>query len=75
MIDTGNEHVLGYIHSRAGEHVLTLANFSENEIILPGNLLRLYGQGSRCIDLLSNEDLGLQDFVMGSYQFRLLKLI
>ena len=75
MIDTGNEHVLGYIHSRAGEHVLTLANFSENEIILPGNLLRLYGQGSRCIDLLSNEDLGLQDFVMGPYQFRLLKLI
>lgn len=75
MIDTGNEHVLGYIHSRDGEHVLALANFSENEITLPGNLLRLYGQGSHCIDLISNEDLGLQDFVMDSYQFRLLKLV
>lgn len=42
-IQTENEHVLGYIRSRAGKRAIIFANFSEHPQVVPARVLEQYG--------------------------------
>ena len=74
MIDTGDEHVLGYIRHHQGEQVIVLANFSEEVCVLSANLLRVYGQGAGFTNLLKDEQMEKDDIELGPYQFTILKM-
>jgi amylosucrase len=69
VIDTGSEHVLGFVRIRDVERCLVLANFSEQEQKIPANVLRLYGLSYNFKDLLSGESIALQDVQLNPYQF------
>ena len=72
VIDTGNPHVLGYVRSHSAQRAIILANFSEQEQIVPANLLRLYGLGYSFVDLLSGETLVAQDITLVACDLRIL---
>jgi len=74
MIDTGDEHVLGFIRHHQGERAIVLANFSEEVRHLPANLLRLYGQGAAFTNLLKDDALEKDVIELGPYQFTILKM-
>lgn len=69
VIDTNNEHLLGYVRSHDGERVVILANFSEGEHTLPANLLRIHGLGYHFTDLLSGERLSAESITLPPYAF------
>jgi len=73
VIETGNEHVLGYVRLADGERLILLANFSEAEQVVTGNQLRLYGLSYHFTDLNSGEQLGMGDLALSAYQFVCLK--
>jgi glycosidase len=72
VINTGSQHVLGFVRSQSGQRVIILANFSEYEQVIPGNLLRLYGLGYQFTDLLSEMPLNAQDIHLAPYDLRAL---
>jgi glycosidase len=57
IIDTGNPHVFGYVRHHEGEHILILANFSEEEQAIAANELRLHGLGYQFSDLVSGREI------------------
>ncbi len=67
IIRVENDHVLAYIRSLSSQRVLVFANFSEDEQIIPANILRLYGVGYRFIDLSSQEHIPFADLILGPY--------
>ena len=75
VMDTGNEHVLGYVRQPASQKVgatgriLVFANFSEHQQIVPANQLRLYGLGYHFTNALSGESIPLQDLSLEPYGF------
>jgi glycosidase len=69
VIDTGSEHVLGYIRQTGDQRILLFASFTEAEQLLPGNLLRIYGRGRETIDLTSGEIVPLGDIRLKPYAF------
>ena len=69
-IDTGDGRVFGFVRGSGEERLIVLANFSEQECRLPGNLLRLYGLGYAFKDLLSGEAQNGAEIVLGPYQMR-----
>ena len=69
IMNTGNAHVLGYIRHLGTERVLVFANFSEQEQILPANLLRLYGFVHRYQNLLSSEKYAQEDVKLQPFEF------
>lgn len=72
VFDTGNPQVLGYIRIHGSQRVLVLANFSEQEQILPENLLRLYGLGYEYHSLF-NHDIQLSgNLILQPYDFLVL---
>ena len=73
VIDTQNEHVLGYVRTCANQRVLVYANFSEHEQVIPANQLRLYGLSYDFVDLHSGEPMQLRDLVLEAYDFVCLK--
>lgn len=73
VIDTNNPHVFGYLKTQGGERVLCLANFSEDEQMLPVNLLRLYGLGYQFTELVNGESVPWKDLALSPYQFICLK--
>lgn len=72
VITTGNPYVLGYVRSSVNKRALILANFSEREQTISGNLLRLYGLGYTFRDLLSGETCPAQDLALNPLDFRAL---
>ena len=68
VMDTGSEHVLGYLRWHEDKRILALANFSEQPEIVSGNLLRLHGLSYDFNDLVtgqaisSEEDLRLEPY-------------
>jgi len=69
-IDTGNEHVLGYVRVHDGERVLVLVNFTEHEQAVAGNRLRLYGLSYAFTELVSGAAISPnQDLVLEAYRF------
>jgi len=55
LVSTGNDHVLGFIRVRDGNRVIVLANFSEHEQSIHGNILRTAGLGRFFEDAISEE--------------------
>ena len=69
VIDTGNDHVLGFARLQGSRRALVFANFSEEEQVLQANLLRLYGMGYTYTDLLRGETLSQQDLYLSALGF------
>ena len=69
VINTENEHVLGYVRYNMEQRVLIYANFSEKEQMIPGNLLRLHNWGSKLTDAINGTAIPLGDIILEPYQF------
>jgi glycosidase len=67
VINTENNHVLGYVRSAGNTRVLIFANFSEQEQIVPSNILRLYGLSYKFTDLINGESFSMQDLILEPY--------
>ena len=68
-VDTGSEHVLGYVRQHENQRALVLANFSEQPQNIAGNLLRLHGLSYSFTDLVSGRRLSAQDLQLDAYSF------
>jgi len=73
VIDTGNNHILGYVRLSGTRRVLVFANFSESAQIIAANHLRLYGLAYQFEDLLKGQAVFLQDLTLEPYAFICLK--
>jgi glycosidase len=73
VMDTGSDHVLGYVRQHDGERALVLANFSEQKQPIPGNLLRVYGLSYRFTDLVSGHVVMADDLTLEPYALLCLK--
>jgi glycosidase len=71
-IDTGDGRVFGFVRGSGAQRLVVLANFSEQECRLPGNLLRLYGLGYDFVDLLAKEPVSGAEIGLGAYQLRVM---
>jgi amylosucrase len=69
VIDTGNQHVLGYVRSYSGGRVVVLANFTEREQNVAANQLRLYGLSYEFTNLLTGQTIPFQDLTLEPYRF------
>ncbi len=69
VIDTENEHVLGYIRQNDDQRVMVFANFTEEEQMVPGNLLRLHSFEKIMTDLISGDTFPLSNIILEPYQF------
>jgi amylosucrase len=69
VIDTGSPHVLSYMRTFENQSALVFANFSEEEQVLPANLLRLYGMSYEFRDLMLESEIPPGDVSLGSYEF------
>lgn len=72
VIETNNEHVLGYLRICDGERVLVLANFSENDQIVPKDALRLHAISYTFTDLLTGKRVPYEDLVLKAYEIIIL---
>lgn len=61
LVATGNSHVLGFVRIQEGHRLVVLANFSENKILLDGNLLRTAGLGRFFEEQLSQRTIATSD--------------
>jgi len=68
VLDTGNDHVLGYIRLAANHRVVVFANFSEHEQAIAKNQLRLYGFTAETRDLLTGEKQPYADLLLEPFQ-------
>lgn len=68
VIDTNSPHVLGYVRFHESQHLLALANFSDQEQQLDVNLLRLYGLSYKFTDLLRGTDVPFENLRLEPYQ-------
>lgn len=68
-MDTGNEHVLGFLRISGAERVLVFCNFSEDTQIISANRLRLYGLSYTFTNIASKKRIELQDLNLGPYEF------
>lgn len=73
VMDTWNPHGLGYVRSTSQERLMILANFSEQPQELDFNLLRLYGLGYTFENLITKENLNLEQLRLTPYQFLILR--
>lgn len=56
LVDCNNPHLLGYLRHFEGDRIIVVANFSDNDQSLDGNLLRTVGFGRFFEDVISNEE-------------------
>ncbi len=68
VADIGNEHVLGYVRIKDAKRVLVLANFSEQEQIIPINTIRLFLLNYNYIDLDSDKIFNAENMTLGPCQ-------
>ena len=52
----------------AGKRALAFATFSEEAVILPGNLLRISGLSYQLQELISGTQIWLADILLGPFQ-------
>jgi amylosucrase len=55
LVDTRNDHVLGYVRVSDANRVIVLANFSEAPQSISGNTLRTAGLGRFFVDVITNQ--------------------
>jgi amylosucrase len=68
IVDLESPHVLAYLRVKENERALVLANFIEKQLVISGNLLRVYGLGYEFTDLLTGKKTAGQDLVLEPYQ-------
>jgi len=65
VIETGSEHVFGFVRTRVvdgrEERVVVLANVSEHDLRLDANVLRLYGLSYRFLELIGEREIELNE--------------
>ena len=70
VVDPGNGHVFAYVRQGGEGRVLVLCNFSEHEQRVAANTVRASGLSYTFRDLVSGEDVALQDeLLLAPYQF------
>jgi amylosucrase len=69
VINSDNDHVLGYVRISEKERLLVFANFSEQQQVVNANQLRLYGLSYKFKNLLSGEIFPLRDLILEPYEF------
>ena len=68
VVDLGTDAVFGYVRRHGDARALVLANFTEREQAIGGNLLRRYGLAYRLRDLLTDEVVEASaDLTLGPY--------
>ncbi len=68
VIDSQDARIFAFTRTYQGQRALVFANFIEEEAVVPGNLLRLYGLGYQFRDLVNDRMVGLDDFTLEPYQ-------
>ncbi len=74
LIDTMSDHVLGYVRQSDDQRVLIFANFTENEQMITGNLLRYHSFGKKITNIISGDPIPIDDLHLEPYQFLCLKV-
>jgi amylosucrase len=70
VIATGNLHIFGYVRQHGGQRLLILCNFAEQPQTIEGNVLRMYGPGTRFADLISGIAIGVtESLTIQPYQY------
>jgi amylosucrase len=69
VINTDNDHILGYVRVAENDRLLVFANFSEQQQVVSANQLRLYGLSYEFKNLFNGEIFSLQDLVLEPYEF------
>ena len=69
VMNTGSDHVLGYVRSNQNQKALIFANFTEHQQMIMANQLRLYGLGYQYKNLISSEVLKFNDLILKPYDF------
>ncbi len=70
VIDTGSDHVFGYVRGHGGDRVLVLANFTERGQTIAANHLRIHGLNNTFTDLVTGETIILdQNLALDPYRF------
>ena len=69
VINTDNDHILGYLRVAENDRLLVFANFSEQQQVVSANQLRLYGLSYEFKNLFNGEIFSLQDLVLEPYEF------
>jgi len=57
VIETGNDHVFGFVRSYDGERVAVLANFTEQPQSIEAYRVRQHGFTQDCLDLVTNSEI------------------
>lgn len=57
VIETGNDHVFGFVRSYDGERVAVLANFTEQPQSVEAYHVRQHGFTQDCLDLVTNSEI------------------
>jgi amylosucrase len=72
VIETRNEHVLGYARSGGGKRALVFANFSEAQQVVSKNQLRLYGLSYDGVNLFDGQPRPYADLVLEPFELAVL---
>lgn len=73
VMNTENEHILGFTKQYQDQHLLVLANFSEESQLISNNVLRLYGLGNCFYELINQKNYSQNDFQLEPLQLLFLK--
>jgi len=68
VIETDHPHVFGFVRSSGGQRALVFANFSEQEAVLSGNLLRMVGLGDGFRELTGGVTSGPDEIHLEPYR-------
>ncbi len=66
VLNTGNDHILGYVRIRENLRVIVLSNFSEIEQKVAANFLRMHGMSYEFTNLLTGDDISFGDLTFKS---------
>jgi amylosucrase len=70
VINTGSDHVLGYVRQHDSKRLLVLANFTEQKQTVASNELRLRGLSYSFVDLVTGEQVASgEDLTLEPYRF------
>jgi amylosucrase/maltose alpha-D-glucosyltransferase/alpha-amylase len=73
IVDTGNDHVLGYFSTHLEYSVLVLANFGDVVQSIDGRRLRLLGLRKSVVDLVAGRTIvAAHALELGPYEFLIL---
>ena len=70
VIETGNEHVFGYLRNHGEGRIVVLCNFSEGEQWVATTQITHYLQGASAQDLVTGEDFAFgENLMLEPYSF------